>query len=294
MSRHDLERIFSAIYVGSLLILSLSNGRLWGFVFLSIGSVVALAVLLFFRSPFFTLLFLIVNLFIIPPQFIAAARDSSLESVMSVEDDLKQIVRAMKDYHNIHDRFPAHAVIGPGGEALTSWRVELLPFLGQGALYKKFRLDEPWDSPDNLKLLPLMPKIFRAKCHEFPEQDFHTHYQVFVGPNAAFEDTSGLSLKGDFPDDTRGTILVVEAFVPVPWTKPVDIPFGSDKILPHLGEPGPSRSTHWWYRESRAAPPPRFFVGMADGSTQSFANPVNRAFLRRWITRNGGEIIFGD
>src|SRR5258705_440975 len=32
------------------------------------------------------------------------------------------------------------------GRALLSWRVAILPFLGQELLYREFRLDEAWDS----------------------------------------------------------------------------------------------------------------------------------------------------
>src|SRR5262249_19374530 len=43
------------------------------------------------------------------------------------------------------------------GKGLQSWRVHLLPFLGEDKLYKEFRLNEPWDSDHNKKLLSRMP-----------------------------------------------------------------------------------------------------------------------------------------
>ena len=53
--------------------------------------------------------------------------------------------------------FPMGAICDASGKPLLSWRVAILPGLEQGNLYKQFRLDEPWDSPHNLTLLPLMP-----------------------------------------------------------------------------------------------------------------------------------------
>ncbi len=48
------------------------------------------------------------------------------------------------------------------GDAATglSWRVHLLPFLGEAVLYREFHLDEPWDSPHNMTLVSRMPQVY--------------------------------------------------------------------------------------------------------------------------------------
>jgi len=74
-------------------------------------------------------------------------------------NNLKQLALAMHTYHDKHRAFPARA-ISKDGKPLLSWRVQLLPFLEQQALYEQFRLDEPWDSEHNRKLIPLMPAVF--------------------------------------------------------------------------------------------------------------------------------------
>jgi hypothetical protein len=43
-----------------------------------------------------------------------------------------------------------------------SWRVFLLPWLGEQTLFSKFRLDESWDSPHNLSLVAEMPDIYHC------------------------------------------------------------------------------------------------------------------------------------
>lgn len=58
----------------------------------------------------------------------------------------------MHEYQHKHGRLPPAVVHGPEGKPLHSWRVLLLPFIGQEALYKQFKLEEPWDSPHNLSL----------------------------------------------------------------------------------------------------------------------------------------------
>src|SRR5436305_5428399 len=61
-------------------------------------------------------------------------------------NNLKQIALAMHNYHSNNGRFPPAYRAGKGGKALLSWRVLILPYVEQEALYKEFRLDEPWDS----------------------------------------------------------------------------------------------------------------------------------------------------
>src|SRR5207253_463406 len=105
-----------------------------------------------------------------------------------------------------------------------------------------FKLDEPWDSEHNKKLIPLMPSIY-ADPRGKNKGDGMTYYQVFVGPGSVFEPfirggpgarTNAL-MPADIPDGTSNTIMAVEAGKPVIWTKPDDLPFHPDKALPKLG-----------------------------------------------------------
>src|SRR5207253_9743746 len=78
------------------------------------------------------------------------------------------------------------------GRALLSWRVALLPFLEQDALFREFKLNEPWDSPHNKKLLAKMPKVYGPIAGK--GQSDSTYYQLFVGPGAAFEKRRGIRM----------------------------------------------------------------------------------------------------
>ena len=141
----------------------------------------------------------------------------------------------MHTYHETHGTLPPPAVFGKGGRPLLSWRVLILPFIEEENLFKKFRLDEPWDSPHNLALLPEMPRMFGRYDDRTTKEPFTTFYQVFVGKGTAFEGPRGLKLSENFPDGTGNTILVIEAGVAVPWTKPEDLHYAKDEPLPKLG-----------------------------------------------------------
>src|SRR5688572_17499002 len=107
---------------------------------------------------------------------------------------------AMHNYHDANGALPAAAIRGKDGKPLLSWRVSLLPYIEQDNLYKEFRLDEPWDSPHNRKLLGRMPSTYSPFSRKETPEPYTTYYQVFVGPGAAFEGREGKKLKEDFPD----------------------------------------------------------------------------------------------
>jgi hypothetical protein len=141
----------------------------------------------------------------------------------------------MHGYYDVHKHFPPPALCDPAGKPLLSWRVALLPFIEQEPLYKRFNLDEPWDSPHNHTLIGEMPDIFAAP-HRPEVAPGNTVYQVFVGPGTAFDLKQPLRLPPhDFPGGPRDLFLIVEAAEPVPWTKPEDLQYAPDRALPPLG-----------------------------------------------------------
>jgi hypothetical protein len=60
---------------------------------------------------------------------------------------LKMIVLSMHTYHDQFKSLPPAAVYSKDGRPLYSWRVLLLPYLEGNDIYKRFHLDEAWDSP---------------------------------------------------------------------------------------------------------------------------------------------------
>ena len=72
-------------------------------------------------------------------------------------------------------------VYNKDGKPLYSWRVLLLPYLDQDNLFKEFKKDEPWDSPHNRQLIPLMPDVFRDS-HAAVDSTT-TRLMIFCGPN---------------------------------------------------------------------------------------------------------------
>src|SRR5262249_15896286 len=77
-----------------------------------------------------------------------------------IRRSLRELAVAVHNYHDAHGHLPLPAITDRTGKPLLSWRVALLPFMEHDNLYKQFRLDEPWDGPNNRKLIDKMPAIF--------------------------------------------------------------------------------------------------------------------------------------
>src|ERR1700681_2736714 len=99
---------------------------------------------------------------------------------------------AMHIYQEVHGTLPPAAVCDKDGKPLLSWRVLLLPYMEQQALYDQFHLDETWDSPHNLPLLARMPKFYAPFNGKPTPRPYTTFYRVFVGKGAAFEGRKGM------------------------------------------------------------------------------------------------------
>lgn len=158
-----------------------------------------------------------------------AEGDAQKQRVAS-ENNLKQIGLAMQNYHDTNEKFPINSK-DKKGKPLLSWRVLLLPYLEQMTLYKQFKLDEAWDSPDNLKLLEKIPRVFESP--RVKTKKGYTVYQGFSGNGAFFGSAIAIP---NILDGTSNTIMCVEATQAVPWTKPSDIPFDPMKDLPKFGK----------------------------------------------------------
>jgi hypothetical protein len=135
-------------------------------------------------------------------------------------------------------------------------------------------LQEPWDSPTNLKLLEKMPKVFESP--RVKTKKGYTVYQGFEGNGAVMGE--GFSLLR-IPDGTANTILCVEATNTVPWTKPGNIPFDPQKDLPKFGKAFGDKPC----------------IVLCDGSTRVLdLKKVSAETLKNAIGSNDGNVLGQD
>lgn len=191
---------------------------------------------------------------------------------MSSVNNMKQIAIAMHNYNLVHGQFPTD-IKSADGTPLLSWRVAILPYLEEQVLYDQFKLDEPWDSPNNLPLMNRVPAFL-----QHPEIESAAGTTVYQRPRG-----EGF-MNGDEPltfrnvlDGTSNTIMGVETVGAdaVEWTKPADIQLDVDNPVEVLD------------RGTRRG----FNVMMGDGSVRFLSTLIDPEVFKALLTRAGGEVI---
>jgi len=188
-------------------------------------------------------------------------------------NNLKQIALAMHEYESVYRVLPPALTLDPEGKPLLSWRVLLLPYLDQAALYEQFKLDEPWDGPHNKLLLAKMPKVF--ECPSWPKRGpENSTYQVLIGPGTLFEKAEGIAVN-EVRDGMSNTLMVLDTKAPIPWTQPSGLVFTPNKPIEGLG------SNHTG----------GFNAVFGDGSVRFIKNSIVPGTLEALATRNGREVL---
>jgi hypothetical protein len=198
-------------------------------------------------------------------------------------NNLKQLGVAMFNYESTYSFFPGD--VSPDGNKPTvwSWRVQILPFIEQAALFNQLDTTKAWDDPANLKKLEAMemPKVFEHPGRSAPKG--HTYFRVFTLPKNAkgtdrpfFKEGERGPRIADITDGTSNTFMIVEAGEAVPWYKPDVLAYDGKLPLPQLGD-----------KEADL-----FLAAMGDGSVRSLRpSKLGEKTLRALITINGGEVI---
>ncbi|HJZ93068.1 MAG TPA: DUF1559 domain-containing protein [Gemmataceae bacterium] len=189
-------------------------------------------------------------------------------------NNLKQLMLALHNYHDAYDHFPTD-IRDKDGKPLLSWRVRILPYVEHEGLYRQFKLNEPWDSEHNKKLIAKMPKVFRSPRQADTLKD-QTTYLAPLGPGFIWDDPKGVKIS-QITDGTSNTIALVEADDDraVVWTRPADLVIDSKDptagLLGHYGE--------------------GFHAAIADGSVRFIRKSIAPMSLWAMFTRAGGEVI---
>ncbi len=154
-------------------------------------------------------------------------------------NNLRQLALATHNYESVYQHFPMQASYDENGRPLLSWRVHLLPYLEQQKLYEQFKLDEPWDSPHNIKLLDTIPSIYLSPNQQ--GQPTKTVFLAVSGEGTVFPGNQKIRF-ANIVDGSSNTVMFVEADqeMAVPWTKPSDWEMNPNDPMRGLGNLRPS------------------------------------------------------
>jgi hypothetical protein len=175
---------------------------------------------------------------------------------LSATNNLRQIGLALHQFNETYGRLPPAVLYDKKGQPLHSWRVLVLPFLEEKALYREFRLDEPWDSPHNSPLIARMPRVYAPRSEKAESMPGLTFCQACDGPGAAFDSDPRAGLRRytvggikaavfegahatrlpvSFSEPESAFVLLAEAGEAVPWTQPTDIRYEPGQPFPPVG-----------------------------------------------------------
>lgn len=137
-------------------------------------------------------------------------------------NNMRQIMIALYNYHDAHGRLPpAYVADESTGQPMHSWRVLILPYMEEYAIYDQYDFDEPWNGPNNSKLAAQTPYCFSCPLHE--TDDGQTTYKIISDAGAAFDGTNSRTFS-DFGDGVSNSIVLVEDTEnPINWMQPDDV-----------------------------------------------------------------------
>jgi prepilin-type processing-associated H-X9-DG protein len=175
---------------------------------------------------------------------VQAAREASRR--MQCSNNMKQMALAVHMHHDEHDEFPSASGLCQGREECAgdwSWRVQVLPYVGEYSLAEQFKYDEPWDSDYNLQIAQTMPTYYQCSS-DIPDTKEINGYMIPVTSYVMITGEFGTAPESDRPhgypvgqtdgrtisfsaitDGTSNTIMIVEVCGDdrPAWTEPVDI-----------------------------------------------------------------------
>lgn len=187
-------------------------------------------------------------------------------------NNIRQMGLGIMEYEQVYKKLPPRETRSKDGKPLLSWRVHILPYLDEGALWKKFHLDEPWDSPHNASLIPLMPAIFALDDED--AKSGKTRFEMPMLEGGTWYGNGKQVEMAQMTDGAANTIALVQApkKYAVTWTKPQELDLTLDTLTEKIF--GDADSTN-----------AMFF----DGSVRKILRSTDPTILKAMITMAGNE-----
>ncbi|MDR1385729.1 MAG: DUF1559 domain-containing protein [Planctomycetaceae bacterium] len=201
-------------------------------------------------------------------------------------NNIKQIVLAMHNYSDVHLKLTPAYSLDKDGKPLQSWRVSLLPYLGETALYEKIRRDEAWDSEWNKQFHNQCPAIFQCPTMTDEEKtNGGTSYSLVVGNKTYPTPGKRHFSLSDITDGTSYTIAVIERKTPINWMQP-DAELSQDAVFHGISDAASGVGLRH-QKEDNAG----LNAGFFDGSQRFLDEKTPLEKWKAFLTFSGGEWI---
>ena len=141
--------------------------------------------------------------------------------------NLKQISWALLNYRDVHGQFPPVCSSNMHGGPMHSWRVLILPFIEEEALFQQYRFDEPWNSPHNQKIGKKVPPVYAcvSATRDGRNSPPLTSYVAVTGARTGWQRTESTD------SDSGGILLAEVANSDIHWMEPRDLDLDKQAAL---------------------------------------------------------------
>lgn len=169
---------------------------------------------------------------------------------------MKQIVLALRNYHDKYGSFPPVYVADSEDRPMHSWRVLFLPFWGYtkwNAIYERYRFDEPWNGPNNSLLHREMIEAYSCPSDDGAYHSQSTSYLAISGPSTIWQHDASVRLE-DITDQQATTLCLLEvANSGIHGMEPRDLTLDSLRVADVKWPPIGTRTEHhrrWLFGKS--------------------------------------------
>lgn len=140
-----------------------------------------------------------------------------------VSNQTREIALAVMNYEAVHRTLPSAYSVGPNGPPTMSWRVELLPYLENNALYGSLQRDKAWNDPVNqAQTSTIIPAFTSPRCPESMSSPV-TAFVAVVGPDTLIRPGTPIRLR-DVTDGLSNTAFLLELRQSdIGWAEPRDV-----------------------------------------------------------------------
>lgn len=207
---------------------------------------------------------------------------SSQNRVASI-NNLQAVAKALDAYAEVHGAYPPAYTVDAQGIPMHSWRVLILPFLGEEELFANIDLDSSWNSITNQEFYYNAPRVYTHPNSTGPQGT--SVYQLLVGNQGIFKGSTSIG-PGQVIDSPRKTILVVEvnpSDFTRSWMEPSDIEL--DRLLVD--------SNAFW-SEVEGLDPDGVMVATVDGRVHVMPQQTSLMTVDALFTPRGGEPLPDD
>ena len=208
------------------------------------------------------------------------------------EYNLSQLYRATCEYVDAYGTYPPAYTVDSEGTPLHSWRVLLLPYLGEEDLYSQIRLNEAWNSEWNSQFWNKTPSLFQ--CSSIPvhsadgsenrDKTKRCSFSCVLGTSTLFPSNGKTVSPDEVVDGVSNTVVYVERGDPGNGLIPDD-ELHDEQPFRVIELPGSRREGLGSWHGAGG------YVLLADGSTRFLSEKIDTSVLKLLLNIDDSKVV---